>query len=142
MITKVFITAILFAVVASSCSIQQQAATSTAGRGAADGPVATAPDSVIYELIVLETGFDNWFATNRKPLWYHTEEYYRHWDFMYSQEWNNRCIHLAYREPYSYLIEYDYNTDYGVDLNYKLFYFFKFIEYKYGERFFFTSGAL
>jgi len=122
------------------CKTQQTAAYSGTGTNVTEGTLF-APDSVIHELIVLDPGFDNWFAANRRPLWYHPAEYYRYWNYMYTQEWNGRCIHQAYREPCSYRIEYDYNTDYGVDLNYKLYYFFKYIEYRYGERFFFTSGT-
>jgi len=88
-------------------------------------------DSTEYELIISETGFQSWFVTNRKPKWYHSHEYYRSQNELYTQAWNSRVSNPAYYEPYDFMINYDLKTDYGIDLDYKLYWYFQFMEHKY-----------
>jgi hypothetical protein len=96
-------------------------------------------DSVQYELIVNEPGYDAWMATNSKPEWYHEKEYYRNWNFLYVTEFNFRVLHSNSGHPFDEMINYDHRTDYGRDLEYNLYWYFKFIEYKYNTKLYFTS---
>nr|NQU89816.1 hypothetical protein [Bacteroidota bacterium] len=88
-------------------------------------------DSTEYELLVFDTGFDNWFRTNSKPIWYHENEYYRSKNIQYVSNWNNRVIQQMHRPPYEYEIVYDPGTDYGPEVNWKLFWYFKYLEHSY-----------
>lgn len=88
-------------------------------------------DTVQYELIIIEPGFDAWFATNRKPIWYHEETYYKNYNQLYLNEWNNRVRSIEYDVPYDNIIHYDYLTEYGKDLEFTLYWYFKFMEHKY-----------
>ncbi len=89
-------------------------------------------DSTEYELLVFDTGFETWLITNSRPVWYYENEYYRTKNQMYSIHWNSRVRQAMHRPPYEYEIEYDPRVDYGVDLNWKLFWYFKYIEQKLG----------
>lgn len=91
-------------------------------------------DSSLYELIVFENGYYNWLHSEARPIWYHTHEYYSHWNYLYSTEWNQRVRSIHYGAPYDYYIEYDPHIDYGKELDYKLYWFFRFMEDKYGIR--------
>jgi uncharacterized protein YcfL len=91
-------------------------------------------DSVQYELIIDEQGFDSWVATNSKPIWYHEKEYYRTWNILYLTEFNYRVLQTNSDHPFTETINYDLQTDYGLDLEYKLYWYFKFIEYKYNTK--------
>ena len=55
----------------------------------------------------------------------------------YVIEWNIRAKNPLRYNPniYENVIEYDFNIDYGLDVNYKLYNYFKFVEYKYQQRF-------
>ncbi len=93
-------------------------------------------DSTEYELIIFEPGFHSWFATNRKPIWYYSNEYYKYWDYLYTIYWNINYLSYHYMNrgkinPYNCYIDYNYYTDYGIKLNFKLYYYFKYVEYKY-----------
>ena len=91
----------------------------------------SANDSTEYELVVFDPGFTSWFATNRKPKWYHSHTFYKNWNSIYVNEWNFRATTQGYKEPYDFTINYEMNTDYGLDVDYELYWWFKFIENKY-----------
>jgi len=89
-----------------------------------------AEDSTEYELIILDIGFDSWFATRDLKATAHSEWYYSNWNQIYVSEWNR-----LYMEGHTYIENYiDYNPyeDYGFDVNYKLYNYFQFIEEKNG----------
>lgn len=88
-------------------------------------------DSVEYKLIVVEPGYDGWATTNRKPIWFYSYSYYRNHNILYVNEWNYRVRNTGYKVPYDNLIEYNQNIDYGIELEYNLFWYFKFIQQKY-----------
>lgn len=88
-------------------------------------------DSTEYELVVFDSGFDSWFATNRKPKWYHSHEFYKNWNTIYVSEWNFRVTNMEYKEPYDYSINYEIGEDYGLDVDFELYWWFKFMEDKY-----------
>lgn len=87
-------------------------------------------DSVEYMLIVDEINFDTWMITNSRRIWYHSHEFYRAWNRIYVGEFNSRVLKGAHR-PFTELINYDYSIDYGIELDYKLYWYFMFIQEKY-----------
>ncbi|MGV8964019.1 MAG: DUF6146 family protein [Candidatus Saccharimonadaceae bacterium] len=89
-------------------------------------------DSTEYTLIVLDPGYDSYLAT-QPPSNFYSQQYYENWNNQYVIEWNAR-----YRNPlrfggfYETEIDYNLREDYGLDLNYRLYYYFQFIKDKYG----------
>jgi hypothetical protein len=91
-------------------------------------PDTVTVDSVEYELIVLDPGFDSWLAT-KPPVNFYSKEYYELKNKLYVTEWNYRYENPArYGSQYETRIDYDMFTDYGLDLNYRLYYYFLFFE--------------
>ena len=95
--------------------------------------VVIANDSLEYEIIIMDQGFQTYLNSIAKPMWYYSESYYIIKNKFYVTEWNIRV-----REPYRYQpaiyeqrIDYDPNANYGMEVNYKLYNYFKFVEYKY-----------
>ena len=84
-------------------------------------------DSLEYKLIVLDPGFDSWLATKPSKDFY-SKEYYEQKNRRYVSEWNQRYMTSRNSARYETYIDYNSNTDYGLDLNYKLYYYFKFFE--------------
>ena len=85
-------------------------------------------DSLQYELIVLDPGFDSWLATQPSKELY-SKEYYENRNRLYVSEWNQRYMTNRRNSGlYETFIGYDFNTDYGLELNYRLFYYFRFFE--------------
>ena len=84
-----------------------------------------------YELVVFEPGFDTYLQM-QLPMEYYGEPYYQNWNIQYVNEWNIRALNNRLAGAYQEQINYNPHTDYGIELNYKLYYFFRFIEKRYG----------
>lgn len=102
-----------------------------------EGAVRIANDSLEYEIIIIDVGFETYLNTIAKPAHFYSQEFYEMKNKFYVIEWNVRA-----RNPgsfnstiYENVIDYDFNIDYGLDVNYKLYNYFKFVEYKYKQRF-------
>jgi len=90
-------------------------------------------DSTEYELLVFDAGFENYLATVSHPKNFYSNEYYKNWNIQYCSEWNRRHQNsFKYGNFYETQINYEPFVDYGIDLNYKLYYYFQYIEDKYG----------
>ncbi len=94
-------------------------------------------DSTEYELTIIDPGFETWLAANRKPIWYYTKDYLATWNYQYVVAWNQRV-----RDPMSqrnadnpFIMEIDYRPgiDYGLELNYKLYQYFRYVEETWGR---------
>ncbi len=89
-------------------------------------------DSTEYELIIMDVKYDSFLATQPSKEFY-SNQYYRSWNLQYVTEWNIRYNNqLQYGDFYQTPIDYDAHIDYGIDLNYKLYNYFLFIEKEYG----------
>jgi hypothetical protein len=85
-------------------------------------------DSIEYDLIIFDIGFESWFAYNDNETMKRSKDYYKHKNQFYVIAWNN-----LYRKNNRLIdcdIEYETNIDYGFDLNYKLYMYFKYFEEK------------
>ena len=87
-------------------------------------------DSVDYELIIIDSGFESWLAM-QKPAEFYSNDYYQSWNQRYVNEWNALYSSGMDRHPEieSY-IDYRPGTVYDIDLNYRLYYYFLFFEKK------------
>ncbi len=95
---------------------------------AADSVEVAKGDSTEYELIIFDNNFESWFITSQKPKWFHENSYYRSKINFYATDWNLRVLQNMHREPYEYEINVDPNVDYGIDINWKLYWYFKYLE--------------
>ena len=95
-------------------------------------------DSTEYELIIFDPGFESWFQKHRKQPWYHTKESLENKNWLYSIAWNQKVMDGNYQmtypgNPFEQEIDYRKNIDYGMDLNYRLYYYFKYVEDTWGK---------
>jgi hypothetical protein len=94
-------------------------------------------DSTEYELIIIDPGFDVWFEGHRKPVWYYSKEYLSGWNNQYVVAWNAKVRDpmTDHRSDSPFILEIDYRPgiDYGIDLNYKLYNYFLFVEATWGR---------
>lgn len=88
-----------------------------------------------YEIIIIENGFEMWLAS-QPPMTYYSEFYLANKNLFYVSEWNRRVALPGAYNPnlYEQIIQYDSNLDYGLEVNYKLFMYFKFFQKKYNQR--------
>jgi hypothetical protein len=98
------------------------------GRQVKVKPDTVSVDSVEYQLIVLDPGFESWLAT-KPSMNFYSKEYYEIKNRLYVLEWNYRYQHpLRYGNLYETRVDYEPNIDYGLELNYRLYYYFRYFE--------------
>ncbi len=85
-------------------------------------------DSVSYELIVLDPGFETWYATRANQANMRSLNYYENWNEQYVNAWNTQRMGYRYSQLIHGNIEYDPREDYGPEINHKLFYYFMYVE--------------
>lgn len=97
-------------------------------------PVSQPSDTTRYELIVLDPGFETWLIGNSKPVWYYSDSFYKTKNILSVNQWNNHVRNSHYRPPFEFEIDYDPKTDYGIEFNWKLYWYFRYLESKLGIR--------
>jgi hypothetical protein len=85
-------------------------------------------DSTEYKLLVFDPEFETWFQTNYSPAKDHSNEYYQSWNNQYVTDWNYHYMAGHLPKIYENYIEYDSFVNYGIDLNRKLYYYFRYVE--------------
>jgi hypothetical protein len=132
---KVFI--ILAIIIFASCSAQKKNPESRAIE-----PIETAYDTIRivnekieYEIIIFEIGFESWLVT-QFPISYYSNYPLAVRNYMMVIEWNNRVMQPFRYDPmlYEQLIDYQPHIDYGMEVNYMLYMYFKFFQKKYNQR--------
>lgn len=115
---------------------------SACGSGKSAGPVHYGQNMILdrgdeeeYELVIVDNGFDRWFAMHRKPVNFYSPQYYASMNRQYAAAWNEKVVTQGHRpnSPFQQQINYDPGIDYGLEVNYKLYYYFKYIEDVYGR---------
>ncbi|WP_111706380.1 DUF6146 family protein [Lutibacter citreus] len=102
-----------------------------------EGAVRIANDKLEYEIIIIDPGFQTYLISIAKPKNFYSQNYYEIRNNFYVTEWNIRHKNpLKFNSNiYENEINYDVHTDYGLEVNYKLYNYFKFVEYKYKQVF-------
>ena len=99
-------------------------------------PVVIANEALEYEIIIIDQGFTSYLNSIARPMSYHSKMYLQNKNRIYVAIWNSRARNLTKYNPniYENVIEYEPNVDYGLEVNYKLYWYFKFAEQKYKMR--------
>lgn len=85
-------------------------------------------DSTSYELIIIDPGFETWYDMNFSPAKDRSNEAYQMYNHKASLNWNHFFTtgrHSQYIDSY---INYENQLDYGIELNRKLYWYFRYIE--------------
>lgn len=96
--------------------------------------VRIANDSLEYEILIIEPGFNSWILT-QQPRGYYGLNYLENKNQFFVSEYNIRV-----RNPQRYSsnlypqeINYNYNTDYGYEVNYMLYNYFVYFQQKFNQ---------
>jgi hypothetical protein len=118
-----------------SCGTQQNTVAST-DETQKEEPVRIANDSLEYEVIIIDIGFNTYLNTIARPMSFYSNEYLRTRNNYYVIEWNSRARNPSRFNPniYENIIDYQTHIDYGLEVNYKLFWYFQFAQRKYKMR--------
>ena len=88
-------------------------------------------DSTEYEILVSDIHFEQWYLTNFNEVKDRTNEYYRYKDLVAVTNWNDYYRENKYSRVIDCRIDYWPNIDYGIEVNRKLYWYFKFVEEYY-----------
>ena len=118
-----------------SCGTQKNSVTS-ADETQKEEPVRIANESLEYEVIIIDIGFNTYLNTIARPMSFYSNEFLRTRNIFYVTEWNSRARNPSMFNPsiYENIIDYQTYIDYGLEVNYKLFWYFQFAQRKYNMR--------
>ena len=102
----------------------------------AQDTVRIANDSLEYEILIIEPGFNSWLVSTAKPEGYYSKEYMESRNRIYVNEWNQRVLQPQRYNSNLYELQIDYQPtiDYGYEVNYKLYNYFIFFQLTYNQR--------
>ncbi|MGL2963527.1 DUF6146 family protein [Flavobacterium sp. RSB2_4_14] len=88
--------------------------------------IKIANDSLEYEIMIIDPGFNPWLASYAKPRGFYSESYLENKNRIYVIEWNSRVNQPQRysRNLYEMRIDYEPFTHYGYEVNYLLYNYF------------------
>lgn len=89
-------------------------------------------DAEEYEVSVLDPGFETWFASTWSLSKDRDEAYYAHWNQRYVSEWNFKATRPHTARFFNSQIQYDPTVNYGIEVERKLYYYFRWVDTKLG----------
>lgn len=100
-----------------------------------DSVVINSPEND-YEIIIIEPGFNTWLQSIARPEGYYSQNFLENRNQIYVTEWNIRVNQPLRFNPnlYQLAIDYDRYTDYGYEVNYKLYNYFIYFQLTYKQR--------
>ncbi|MCG2418631.1 DUF6146 family protein [Aequorivita sp. F47161] len=98
--------------------------------------IRIANDSLEYEIIIVEPGFDSWLIS-QPPRGFYGQAKLESKNRQFVTEYNSRVLNPTQysRNLYSEKINYDPAVDYGYEVNYLLYNYFMYFQEKYNQRF-------
>lgn len=130
--TYLFVSLLIITAMASCGGVKKDIQNTT---NAISDTVRIANDSLAYEIIIIEPGFNQWLATQR-PRGFYEQFWLENRNIFLVTEYNNRVINSTQFNPNLYLqqINYDRTVDYGYEVNYLLWNWFQFFQERYKQK--------
>lgn len=131
---KIFYTLILAAFVIGCASTNTKKDIANTADDTSD-TVRIANDSLEFEILIIEPGFNNWLVT-QQPRGYYEQFWLETRNSIRVITYNNRVLNSTQYDPNVYIqqINYEQGVDYGYEVNYLLHNWFKFFEQRYGQK--------
>jgi len=98
--------------------------------------VSISSDDSDYEIIIIEPGFNAWLLSRAQPRGFHSQQWLESRNELLVQSWNQRNLQPMVYDPnlYELRIDYDPHTDYGYEINYKLYNYFLYFQLTYKQQ--------
>jgi hypothetical protein len=88
-------------------------------------------DTTEYGIVIIDPGFDQWYLLNYSPAQDRSNDYYRTQNIIAVRNWNDYYRTGKYSRIIDSEIDYLSYMDYGIDVNRKLFWYFRYIKSEY-----------
>lgn len=98
--------------------------------------VSISSDESDYEIVIIEPGFNAWLYGTARHRGFYSQKFMETRNAIFVQEWNIRNLQPFTFDPslYELRIDYDTRTDYGYEVNYKLYNYFIYFQLTYKQR--------
>ncbi|MFA5971496.1 MAG: DUF6146 family protein [Lentimicrobiaceae bacterium] len=126
---KKLIVPMFFLLLAWSCSPSQKTSLS-------DRHSIIKSDSTEYEITIIDPDFDSWYLMNFSQSKDYSNQFYRSKNQVAVINWNDYFNRNRYHRVIDNYIFYDSSVDYGIEVNRKLYWYFKYTEDKFRIRLF------
>ncbi len=137
-ISKPIILSLVLVLALASCHFDKNIATKAKTPDAKDSKdiVRIANDSLEYEVIIMDPGFNSWLAGHSKPRGFYSETYLEGRNQIYVSEWNMRASQpQRYGDLYAMRIDYDPNIHYGYEVNYLIYNYMVYFQITNNQKF-------
>lgn len=108
----------------------------TSSQVATNDTIRIANDSLEYEILIVEPGFDSWLIS-QPPRGFYGQAKLESKNTQFVSEYNSRVLNLNQNSHnlYTERINYDMGVDYGYEVNYLLYNYFVYFQEKYNQKF-------
>ena len=118
-----------------SCNSSKEINTASENDGMQIDTIRIANDSLEYEVLILEPGFDFWLNSRAKPRDFYDLGFLENKNRFWIQEYNRRARNLSgYGNLYPQPINYEFNVDYGFEVNYLLYNYLLYFQEQYNQK--------
>jgi hypothetical protein len=130
---------LLLGIITISCTAKKPENTSKQKHIASKSDtIRIANDSLEYEVIIIDNGFNNWLNSRSLPRNYHSLFFLENKNQLYVNEWNNRVLQPQQFNTnlYEMRIDYSPNIKYGYEVNYLIYNYMIYFQNTYNQRLF------
>lgn len=85
-------------------------------------------DSLQHQIIIMDVAFDRWYFTHFSPAQDRSNEQYQSLNRLGTLNWNQHYNSGRYSRVITNYLNYDNGLDYGIEVNRKLYWYFKYLE--------------
>ena len=85
-------------------------------------------DSTEYNILIIDPAFDRWYMMRYSASMDRSNEFYKGMNNLGVQNWNNYYNRGKYPQVIGSYLNYNPGIDYGLDVNRRLYWYFKYIE--------------
>lgn len=98
--------------------------------------IRIADEDLKHEIIIFEPGYGTWLLSTARPKGYYSKNFLEARNRILVTEWNRRVMEPTRYDNtlYQQQINYLFNTDYGYEINYKLYNYFIYFQQKYKQQ--------
>lgn len=119
-----------------SCSTSEKIAATNVDSKNTEKTYDIEDDDSDFAINIVEPGFNVWLKSIAKPKGYYSLDFMKNRNKLFVTAWNQRVLN-----PYKYdnnlyqrQIMYNSSTDYGYNVNYKLYHFFIYFQLQYDQK--------
>jgi hypothetical protein len=127
---------VILAFIIGCSSTNKSISTTNENSTKASDTIRIANDSLEYEVIIIDVGFNSWLYSQARQRGFYSESYLEDRNRIYVNEWNNRARQPLRYNPnlYEMQINYDSNIHYGYEVNYLIYNYFIYFQITYKQQ--------